>query len=162
MKKIFANSRHQATFLCDACGKQVVKDVSRFATLDREIRLKWRCSCGEHSNVMLERRQFVRKSVKLPGAYSFAAPDGRTLSGAVTLLDISQRGLRFKHEGSLRRPALQAGQRLSIRFKLDDEFQTTISREVVVRKISGDVVGAEFIVREHYDKLGAYLLFHDN
>jgi hypothetical protein len=76
-------------------------------------------------------------------------------------LDISQRGLRFRQAEGRRPPPLRIGQRISMRFNLDDEFQTAISREVTVRKINGDIVGAQFNTDEHYDKLGPYLLFHD-
>jgi len=161
MKKIFISNNHQAPFLCEACGKQVVKDVSRFATLDHKIQLKWTCACGQPNSVMLERRRFFRKNVTLSGAYSFETPDGRSLRAAVTLLDISQRGVRFRLAEHHRQPPLQIGQRLSIRFNLNDEYQSPINREVTVRKINGDVVGAEFISAGNYDKLGSYLLFHD-
>jgi c-di-GMP-binding flagellar brake protein YcgR len=161
MKKVFISSTHQAPFLCEACGKQVVKDVSRFAALDHKIHLKWTCACGHPNSVMLERRRFVRKNVNLAGTYSFETQDGRSPCTAVTLLDISQRGLRFRQAQGRRPPPLRIGQRLSMRFNLDDESQTAISREVTVRKINGDIVGAQFNTDQHYDKLGPYLLFHD-
>jgi hypothetical protein len=161
MKKVFTSSTHQAPFLCEACGKQVVKDVSRFTALDQEIQLKWTCVCGRPNSVMLERRRFIRKNVNLAGVCSFETQDGRSLCAAITLLDISQRGLRFKPAQDHRQPPLKPGQRLSIRFNLNDQFKTAIDREVIVRKVNGDVVGAEFISDDHYDKLGAYLLFHD-
>lgn len=161
MKKIFLSSTQQAPFLCEACGKQVVKDVSRFTALDQKIQLKWTCACGRPNSVMLERRRFIRKNVNLAGVCSFETQDGRSLSAAITLLDISQRGIRFRPVQDHRQPPLQPGQRLSIRFSLDDQFKTSISRELIVRKVKGNVVGAEFISDDHYDKLGAYLLFHD-
>jgi c-di-GMP-binding flagellar brake protein YcgR len=161
MKKVFTGSSHQAPFLCEACGKQVVKDVSRFAALDQKIQLRWTCACGRPNSVMLERRRFIRKNVNLAGVYSFKNRDGRSLCAAVTVLDISQRGLRFRPVQDHRQAPLQPGQRLSIRFTLDDQFKTAIDREVIVRKINGEMVGAEFISDDHYDKLGAYLLFHD-
>lgn len=162
MKKIFVNSKNQAAFRCHACGREEMKDVSRFFSLDKEIRLKWTCACGQANTVMLERRQFFRENVRLPGSYSLDRQDGRTIINPVTIVAISHRGLSFKQGLSSRAPNFQPGDRLQVQFTLDDRLKSVVSREVVVRSVKGSIVGVEFTSLQHADNLGNYLLFQQD
>lgn len=160
MKKIFLKSDNKAALVCDACGKRRWKDVSRFAHLEQEVRLKWTCTCGEINRVVLERRNFIRVKVKLPGTFSFYATNGKFSMAPLFVVNVSQGGLRFDRRTSAGRYPFREGDHLSVQFDLDDKNASSVSRDVVVRTIFKDgTVGAEFVSKEHYDPLGFYLAF---
>jgi hypothetical protein len=77
------------------------------------------------------------------------------------VVDISQGGLLFKRRTGLGSYPFREGDRLSVQFDLDDQNRSSVQREVGVRTIREDgSVGAEFVSKEHYDRLGPYLLYH--
>ena len=54
---------------------------------------------------------------------------------------------------------IKVGDILKLQFTLDDKENSEVTKEVIVRSISGNSLGTEFLSLEHYDKLGSYLLF---
>jgi len=72
------------------------------------------------------------------------------------ILDLSRSGLRMKTNDVAE---LKVGDILNLRFTLDDKQNSEVTKEVIVRSISGHSLGTEFLSLEHYDKLGSYLLF---
>jgi c-di-GMP-binding flagellar brake protein YcgR len=161
MKKIFVKSDNIATLVCDGCGKRRRKDVSRFTRLKQEVRLKWTCPCGAVNRAVLERRNFVRFKVNLSGKFSYHSQDGQHSVAPLVVVDISQGGLLFKRRTGLGSYPFREGDRLSVQFDLDDQNRSSVQREVGVRTIREDgSVGAEFVSKEHYDRLGPYLLYH--
>jgi len=150
--KVFAASSGKANFKCPECGGTRLLDVSKFCRLDKKIRLKYKCKCGCTSSLELERRKHVRKPVDLKGEL---VADGHTYRARV--VDISRLGLKIRTEKKL---DLEPGTRVVINFVLDDATSSRVSKEVVVRTVKDNDIGAEFLSRDHYDKLGPYLLFH--
>ncbi len=150
--KIFVASSGKASFKCPECGKTRLLDVSKFCSLNKKIRLKYKCKCGCSSSLELERRKHIRKKVNLKAELVFKNKTCRA-----TVIDISRLGLKIRAEKEL---DLEIGTRLVVNFVLDDATSSRVSKEVVVRTVKGNDVGAEFLSRDHYDKLGPYLLFH--
>ncbi len=160
MKKIFVKSDNMATLVCDGCGKRYRRDVSRFTRLEREVRLKWTCPCGAINRATLERRNHIRFKVNLSGKFSFYSQDGKFSMVPLVVVDISRGGLQFKRRTGLGRYPFQEGDHLTVQFDLDDQDRSSVYREVGVRAIRKDgSVGAEFVSKEHYDRLGPYLLY---
>lgn len=160
MEKIFVTSDNRATLVCNACGNRQRRDVSRFTGLQQEVRLKWRCTCGEVNRVVLERRNFIRIIVNLRGTFSFYSQDGRFSMAPMVVVNLSRGGLQFKREAYRRTHPFQEGDHLTVQFDLDDKNKSSITREVVVSTIRKDgTVGAEFLSKEHYDPLGTYIAF---
>jgi hypothetical protein len=75
----------------------------------------------------------------------------------MTVEDLSRSGLRIKQDFP---KEISPGDHLALAFKLDDDQQSIVRKEVVVISVKGSSVGAAFLNSEHYDKLGPYLLFH--
>ncbi|MFO8049125.1 MAG: PilZ domain-containing protein, partial [Desulfosudaceae bacterium] len=73
-----------------------------------------------------------------------------------TIKDLSRSGLRFKTH--LPRQ-FEVNEELMLEFELDDREQSQVQRKVIVRSQHGDSVGVSFATSNHYDKLGAYLLY---
>ena len=121
--RIFINDRGEGTFICPACNKGVIKDLSQFSEIQKAVRLKCKCSCGNAYRVLLERRRHFRKSVNLVGMYVFQGGKGTPIKGLIKIRDISQSGIQFLVNSI---PEFQVGDNLTIEFTLDDEEHSQI------------------------------------
>ena len=158
--KAYINNDQTATFVCPQCQKPLIKNVSKYVALDEQVRLKVKCSCGHQFKAVLEKRKKFRKSTTLDGRYKYSVktPDNRSteVTGRMTVTDLSFTGLRVKLPIA---PRFAVGDKLTVEFKLDDQNQTLVSKEVIVQNITGLYAGFEFIFNQSYDpSLGFYLL----
>lgn len=153
-KKVFVGQNNIATFQCPKCNKSKTADVSRYMNIDVAVRFKPKCPCGYSYTVLLERRKHVRNNLNLPGRYSFSKGNER---GSALIVDLSQSGLRIKLNFKI---DIQVGDKLTVEFNLDDAEESNIRKEMVVRSINDLHLGTEFVSKDHYDKLGSYLLYH--
>ena len=156
LPRTFITKKDKATFTCPSCGKAEIKDVARFKDVDKPyIIVKCKCPCGHTYRMRLERRQEIRKNVGFVGTFT-AGEKGMDTQGRMTIMDISRSGLRFKTHLPYQ---FEKDEKVFLEFTLENEEQSLIKREVVVRGQHGTSVGASFVSRNHYDKLGAYLLY---
>lgn len=153
-ERVFINSDNIATFMCPDCKKVRHADVSNIIGIDKTVKIKCQCKCGNKFDAILERRKFFRKSIDFDGICYTGKEDEKF---KVTVVDISRSGLKLRLNASHN---LSRGDELLIEFHLDDAEQTLVNKKVVVRSISGLNVGVEFKSPEHYDKLGSYLMFY--
>jgi len=151
-QKVFITRSGNASFSCPECGKIKQLDVSRYNTVDKEVKLKYTCTCKHIFSVILERRKHIRKNVGLPGVL---------ISGnkkyPINVIDISRNGLKIRTNGLLE---LRCEDKIMLEFALDDPDGSKISKEVIIKKINQTNIGVEFLSHDHYDKFGAYLLFY--
>ena len=152
--RIFINDREEGTFICPACNKGVIRDLSQFAQTRTAVRLKCKCSCGNAYRVLLERRHHYRKPVSLVGMYFFQGGKGAPIKGLIKIRDISQSGIQFLVNSM---PEFQVGDNLTIEFTLDDEERSQIREAGIVQRIQSNIVGLDFKTTDHYGKLGRYL-----
>ena len=152
--RIFINDRGEGTFVCPACNKGVIKDLSQFSEIQKAVRLKCKCSCGNAYRVLLERRHHYRKPVSLVGMYFFQGGKGAPIKGLIKIRDISQSGIQFLVNSM---PEFQVGDNLTIEFTLDDEERSQIREAGIVQRIQSNIVGLDFKTTDHYGKLGRYL-----
>ncbi len=154
--RAFLENDRTAVIKCPKCSLIKSVDVSQYSNLDRFIRFTARCSCGHTFKVVLERRKFFRKKVKLPGK---CVLKGGSREVSIIVKDLSRQGLGFEVMGRL---PFKVGDLLMVEFSLDNGSRTLIRKEVKVQLISGETVGAEFHSvdpQNVYDKeLGFYLL----
>ena len=136
-KKVFMNEKNIATFVCPKCQKIKTADVSEYKDIDRAVRVKCRCSCRHSYSVLLERRKYYRKMTDLPGVYLFEG-EYRT---PMTVKDLSRNGLKFELKGKRH---LMVGDTLFVEFPLDDGKKTFIRKEIVIKMVTGRLIGAEF------------------
>ncbi len=143
LEKVFIKD-DMATFVCPACGSVRRVDASRFRHIKRSVRVTRRCKCGHNHTFLLERRQFYRKAVDLPGVY---VRRGETAQRPMMVKDLSRSGVKIElppdDDGEL-----QSGERILIEFNLDNKQRTTIKKDVYVRLVKGVVVGTEFCSRD--------------
>ncbi len=151
-QKIFLTKSGTASFFCPECGKTKQMDITKFRDIKKEVKLKATCSCKHKFSVILERRQHIRMKVNLKGLVLL---NGKKFP--VDIFNISRFGLRAKARGPL---DLKILDKVLLEFVLDDSSHSTVTKEVIIRTISQPEYGFEFVERNHYDKLGKYLLFN--
>ncbi len=154
IEKVYIGNNDMATFKCPACNKTKTTNVSRYKSIKKAVRVKLNCPCGHSYTVLLERRKHIRKNLQLPGAL-VTLKDGKR--GAMVITDLSRSGVHIKLNI---KTDINVGDKLMLEFTLDDTQRSQITKEVIVRSIRDLDIGAEFISKDHYDKLGSYLLFN--
>jgi hypothetical protein len=152
--RVFLNDRGEGTFICPACDKGVIRDLSQFSAIESVIRLKCKCSCGNVYRTLVERRHHFRKPVNLMGTFLFEKGQDKPVKGLIKIQDISQSGIRFSMSSV---PVFSVGDRLNIEFTLDDEERSQIREEGIVQRIHENIIGLTFKHTDHYGKLGQYL-----
>ncbi|MCK5164607.1 MAG: PilZ domain-containing protein [Desulfobacula sp.] len=152
--KVFITRSGNANFSCPECGQTRQMDVSKYRNVDKEVKLKYTCTCKHVFSVILERRKHVRKDVNLNGEIILG-----NKRYPVNVKDISRLGLKIRTKGIL---DLHLQDKVAVEFILDDAGGSRVSKEVIIRKIDQADLGVEFVSHDHYDKLGTYLLFHFN
>lgn len=153
-KRVFINDSGEGTFICPACNKGVIRDLSQFSEAPSAVRLKCKCICGHVYRVLVERRRHFRRAVNLAGMFIFEDGQGRSVKGLIRIQDISQSGIRFS-VNSL--PEFKEGDKLTIEFTLDDEDHSQVREVGMVQRIQTNMIALTFKNTDHYGKLGQYL-----
>lgn len=150
-QKVFVKDGQGTTIICPACNG--VKEIAIRQLRQRLHMLKVKCTCGQFFRVQLEFRRHYRKPTDLTGSFSLLPS---AAGGAVArIINISLSGICFEIKGM---HDLQIGQRGMLVFKLDNRKQTIMRKKVLIRSVSGNRIGSEFIEDRAFDKdLGFYL-----
>lgn len=152
-ERVFINSENTATFICPKCQRTRNVNVSKIIGAKKAVKINCRCKCGKEFATILERRRYFRKNIAFNG---FCHVGENLLKLPVIVTDISRAGLKIK----LQRPHMfTPGEEFLIEFNLDDKDQSLISKKIIIRSVTDKLVGAEFKSPEHYDPLGAYLMY---
>ncbi len=152
VEKIFVGNSTTVTFVCPKCDRSRVSDISKFLIVKAQLKIKCTCKCGHVFSVMIERRKYHRKTLKLSG---LAFSSERQRRFIMTVADLSQSGCRITMHTSF---PFHVGAVIQVVFNLDDKALTLICKKAVIRSINGLVLGLEFTEIETYDKIGAYLM----
>lgn len=154
--KVYISKNNTATFVCPNCENTTTADVTRYAQMNKTVRVNIKCRCGHSFRAVLEKRRRYRKSTRLPGTYSYERPDGSVDKGIMQVVDISSSGMKLKLNVGR---TLKVGDKLKVEFNLDDPQHTLIDKIVIVKNVSDAHVGVAFREREGEDpSLGFYLL----
>ncbi len=160
-EKVFVGSDNTATLICPECKHTRVVDVAKYLRPDAPSRLKAKCPCGNSFVVSLEKRKHFRKEARLEGIYRYSpgnAPgEEPEQQGLIQVLDISKSGLRIKLNS---RPRFQVGDLINVEFRLDDNRQSLIRRNVYVRNIKNLVIGLEYASQSSLDSVLGFYLFN--
>ena len=121
VEKVYITNANMATFICPQCKKTLTVDVSKYAQMEKTIKVKSKCVCGNIWMSVLEKRKQYRKGVNLKGIYKYIV-DGKEMDrGKMTILDISAGGVKLKLDVDRN---LKTGHLLKLEFKLNDIKQT--------------------------------------
>jgi hypothetical protein len=135
-----------------------VTNFDASAYRNRDSRIKIRCRCGESMTMLVEFREFYRRSVSLSGR-CLVHRTGKVLD--MTVRDLSMSGLSFFLDLPEQDEAgnyIQVGDVITVRFRLDAPPENEIERKAEVRNIRGEAIGAKFSKSEYDKELGFYLL----
>jgi hypothetical protein len=124
-----------ATLRCPECETTKTVDTTAQNYAFKTYRAK--CKCGCEMNVQFEYRQYYRKKVKLPGTYQHRESG---VQGKILVQDISLMGIGFN---CLRKHDFKKGDKLDIKFTLDNRQKSRVSLRVAVLNTKGPFVGAE-------------------
>lgn len=155
IQKSFVTPDLKATLCCPVCNLIKIVGVEKYKEQKHLIKVK--CQCGHTFSTLLDFRRHFRKDVEFEGNYAMLAPArGR---GNLSVVNISRSGLgmtiAFAVPGST---DFDKGQKLRVRFELDDSNKTEINRVVIVRNVIDNYIGCEFEDPQELDKsLGFYL-----
>ena len=151
-QKAFVREDGTTVVKCPFCSHARTVSVQRFKEKKKVIKVK--CSCRESYRVSLELRKMYRRSTNLKGSYINTSLDNEI--GMMIVKDVSMGGIGFEAIGGNR---IEKEHELDVTFTLDDTHSSVIKKQVVVRIVSANYVGCEFIHALEYNKaLGFYLL----
>lgn len=159
VKKIYANDNETGTLVCEQCGKSKVIHVSDFKNIGKPLKVK--CSCGHMFFISIEVRKFYRKKTHLVGEYTKISENiAQGLErGGMVVEDLSRTGIGFrtnvKHN-------IHVQDIIRVKFNLDNDKHTEISKSAIVKRVNDFFVGAEFLDFDAYNEtnrtLGFYLM----
>ncbi len=154
MQKVYVNSENKAIFTCPSCAKARTVEVSKFLGAKANAKLKAKCPCGHSYPVLLERRKYYRKETKLPGVFRL---DKNGKESPMTVTNVSRSGLQFRTSESKN---LEMEDLVALEFRLDDKNKSMVKKKAIVKKIEGNMIGAEFCFLDDYDKVLGFYLFN--
>ena len=59
--KVYVTSKQMATFTCPQCNRSKTVDVSKYASLDKIVRVNVKCPCGNAYKAVLEKSRSLSK-----------------------------------------------------------------------------------------------------
>jgi hypothetical protein len=153
VQKIFVNPEdNKAVLKCPHCSATKTRHVGKFKGGKRRIKI--RCACQSVFAVLFEFRKAPRKEVDLRGKYAKLPEDEGWRDMLVTNVSAAGMGLLLQSTHNLRK-----GDKLKVRFKLDDRGRSMVEKKAVVRWVAAIHVGCEFTQSVDYgdEALSSYL-----
>lgn len=149
---VFVNQENCINFCCPACANAVSIKVE---SLKKKITpLKVRCHCGATFNLEIDYRVYYRKNTNFSGSYWSIQPR-RVKEEEVLVVNISREGIRFR---VFKGHKIQVGDKLEIKFNLDDKKRTPLCKVVDVISVDRDYIGCHFSDLNTFEQaLGYYL-----
>jgi hypothetical protein len=116
--------------------------------------LKARCKCGAVFRILFEVRKAYRKETRLLGNY--VKHSGDEEQGRIIVRNISRSGMGFT---TLTKHNLKQGDRVKLKFTLDDKRRSAIEKDGVVKVVNDKSIGCQFTDSDQQDEaLGFYLM----
>ena len=156
-EKVYITSTKMATFVCPKCQKSKTTNVSKFADLDKIVKVSVRCPCGYAYVSILEKRKRYRKETNLPGSY-IRFVDGKQMGGGLMIVkDLSTIGMKLQIDAD---NDCHVGDVIQVEFHTDDTQKAFIIKKVIIRNINRTIIGTEFAPTEGVDKALGFYLFN--
>ncbi len=152
VQKSFVKTNDTASIQCPKCA--LVKNISVAKFRTSRHTLKTRCSCDNTFLVTLDFRRHYRKPTNIVGVYTIIGSPGSG-GGQMQVDNISRSGVGFSVSG---RHRMVIGQKALLNFRITDKKQTELTKKVVIKRISTNKIGCEFINQSQIGKdLGFFL-----
>ena len=146
------DSGNITTTACPSCGQFLRRDLSGVQGIGQGSTIECQCACGTSFVVTLERRRHHRKPTEIRGAYIHKSDEHR---GLISLKNLSRSGAGFEVNHPRR---ISKGDRVILRFNLDEMPESYVEKEAVTRKAERNYVGVEFSnVISNHETLAYYI-----
>ncbi len=158
-QRVYARDDGLILLTCPRCGHKESVSIGRLQNLGNAVAVH--CSCKKQFVAVLEKRRSRRKAVLLEGYFtSDVGPgmekDAESKWGPMVVKDLSKTGLRFT---SAKAHLVKAGDRLMVRFNLDNSNRALIHKPATVVSVDDREVGCRFEGADNYDiTLGFYFI----
>jgi hypothetical protein len=150
--KSFVKGDDEAIIVCPVCDSAKTISVTQFRHRLHLIKVK--CKCGHLFKVQLEFRRHFRKNTDLEGTYKMKPP--AVGGGKIKVKNLSLLGACFEVRGI---HDLKTEQQGSLVFTLNNRQETVLFKKVIIKSITGNRIGCEFVQDRAFEKeLGFYLL----
>ena len=138
--------------MCVKCGNTRQIAIASLPVVRNLYKIK--CKCGHTFTVLFNKRKSERKKTSFSGGYSL---ENSLREDIIQIVDLSRTGLCFTRNDGIR---LKVGQSVSIRFRLYGVDSDLFECSAVIRNLTEDRVGAEFVnmSKSKQTMLGFYLL----
>jgi hypothetical protein len=145
-------SKEYIDLSCPKCGNTKRVIISKTPNIGRVYKIT--CKCHHHFFAVFDRRKHRRKKLDLVGTYSLSRS---FTDNIINIIDLSSGGLAFVRTDKNK---LSIGDKISIRFNLDNPDGDLIECTAIIRNISNKKVSAEFVNMKGkmQTTLGFYLL----
>lgn len=154
-QKVYITSKQMATISCPKCNRSKTVDVSKYANIDKIVKINVKCPCGHAYKAILEKRKKYRKETDLAGTFIHFIDGKPKTRGLMTVKDLSTSGLKLQLNV---KQNFAIGDHMQVEFHLNDAHRTLIKKTVIIRNQREQFIGAEFAPFESIDKaLGFYL-----
>ena len=154
MKKIYVTPHQQVSITCDECFGTYTSAAPKHVRGNAVV--KARCRCGKDLEVIFEFRQAYRKPTQLHGQLQpYGTHDGRQ---AIQVHNLSQKGIQFATRAWRK---IQPGDVLTLTFALDNPQRSKIDKQVEVKYVGEQMIGAQFCAEDEYayqKEIGYYLM----
>jgi hypothetical protein len=152
-EKIYVNKDFEGIIVCPQCEKRKRTNLSAYKARGNKA-LKVTCACGTHFQISVDFRRSYRKKTDFGGCYTRLSY--KKDKGEIQILNLSAHGIGFR---TATKSALSIGDQVRLEFTLDDQKQSSIEKDGIVRYVDGDYVGCEFTdLTQHERTLGFYLI----
>jgi len=149
------NEQYEGVITCGHCGTRKTVQLASYhfdaQSPSRDKKVK--CVCGTIFHVQFDLRKYPRIAVGLQG--EIFQPGQKKKIGDIVIKSLSVGGIGFEISNEM---LFRKGDRLEVVFYLDDDTQSVIREEIVVKNVQKVFVGAEFAHKEKYNyELDFYL-----
>jgi hypothetical protein len=146
--RIYLNENRQGVVTCVHCA--VKRNINMSNYTDHHLgqkSLKVKCStCNKTFHIKFDLRRYYRININIPGRISHS--QSRKEIDDLTIMSLSLGGVGFTINNDL---DIKIDDIYEIKFQLDDEHNSVICEEIIIKRIDGRFIGAEFYHSNRYN-----------
>ena len=141
--RVCLNKEKKGFITCRNCGVTRMIDVTKYSNMvEKPVIAK--CNCGSVYKIIFERK-YHRIRTCLPA--TLCRPNGHDVVDQVLITSLSVGDVGFLRSNA----RLKVNQTFRLDFVLDDATREKFSKEILIRRVHGNDIGAEFQDHEAYN-----------
>ena len=129
--------RESVNLVCSKCGSARRIDISSLPNIGKVYRIE--CKCIHGFSIAFDKRKYKHKKTNFIGTYSL---DNSLTDNIIDIIDLSRGGLGFIGSDKNK---IKIGDRLTVRFNIDNAESDMINCTILVRNVIGNRVCCEFL-----------------